>query len=37
MLPAHFPLSRLFLSPLGEAEPCRKKVACITLRRLDRD
>jgi SAM-dependent methyltransferase len=33
MLPAHFPLNRLFLSQLGQDEPCRKKVACLTLRR----
>jgi SAM-dependent methyltransferase len=33
MLPAHFPLSRLFLSRLSEDEPCRKKVACLTLRK----
>lgn len=33
MLPLHFPLSRLFLRELAEAEPSRKKVACLTLRR----
>jgi SAM-dependent methyltransferase len=33
ILPAHFPLSRVFLSRLGEDEPCRKKVACLTLRK----
>ncbi len=33
MLPSHFVLNRLFLSPLAEAEPSRKKVACVTLRK----
>ena len=33
MLPAHFALNRLFLSPLGETERSRKKVACLTLRK----
>ena len=33
MLPAHFVLNRLFLSPLTETECARKKVACITLRK----
>jgi SAM-dependent methyltransferase len=33
LLPAHFPLSRLFLRPLREREPSRKKVACLTLRK----
>lgn len=33
MLPLHFPLSRWFLRELTEAEPSRKKVACITLRK----
>jgi SAM-dependent methyltransferase len=33
MLPAHFALNRLFLSPLEETEPSRKKVACVTLRK----
>jgi SAM-dependent methyltransferase len=33
LLPAHFPLNRLFLSRLGEDEACRKKVACLTLRK----
>jgi SAM-dependent methyltransferase len=33
VLPAHLPLSRMFLSPLDENEPSRKKVACLTLRR----
>jgi cyclopropane fatty-acyl-phospholipid synthase-like methyltransferase len=33
VLPAHLPLSRMFLSPLEENEPSRKKVACLTLRR----
>jgi SAM-dependent methyltransferase len=36
LLPAHFPLSRAFVSRLGEDEPCRKKVACLTLRKRDR-
>ena len=33
MLPAHYALNRLFLSPLGETERSRKKVACLTLRK----
>jgi SAM-dependent methyltransferase len=33
MLPAHFVLNRLFLSPLAETEGSRKKVACVTLRK----
>ncbi len=33
MLPMHFPLALLFLTRLGEREPSRKKVACLTLRR----
>jgi SAM-dependent methyltransferase len=33
MLPAHLPLSRVFLRPLQETERAHKKVACITLRR----
>lgn len=33
MLPLHFPLALLFLEPLGEREPSRKKVACLTLRK----
>ena len=33
LLPAHFALNRLFLSPLEETERSRKKVACITLRK----
>lgn len=33
MLPFHFPLSRLFLRELAEADPSRKKVACLTLRK----
>lgn len=33
MLPLHFPLALLFLTRLGEQEPSRKKVACLTLRR----
>ena len=32
MLPAHFALNHLFLRPLAEEEPSRKKVACVTLR-----
>jgi SAM-dependent methyltransferase len=36
MLPAHFVLNRLFLCPLGETEPSRKKVACLTLRKRSR-
>src|SRR5262249_53770957 len=36
MLPAHFPLSRPFLSRRREDERCRKKVACLTLRKVDR-
>jgi SAM-dependent methyltransferase len=35
LLPAHFFLSRAFVSRLGEDEPCRKKVACLTLRKRD--
>ena len=34
LLPAHFPLSRIFLRQLGEDEPSHKKVACLTLRRI---
>jgi SAM-dependent methyltransferase len=34
MLPAHFALNRLFLRPLAEEEASRKKVACVTLRKL---
>ncbi|MBI4638158.1 MAG: class I SAM-dependent methyltransferase [Candidatus Rokubacteria bacterium] len=33
MLPLHFPLALLCLARLGEREPSRKKVACLTLRR----
>jgi len=33
LYPAHLPLARLFLRPLTEAEPSRKKVACFTLRK----
>jgi SAM-dependent methyltransferase len=33
MFPAHFPLSRIFLQPLAEMDPSRKKVACLTLRK----
>jgi SAM-dependent methyltransferase len=36
LYPAHFALSRLFLRPLGEDEPSRKKVACVTLRKPER-
>ena len=35
MLPAHFVLNRLFLSPLAETECSRKKVACVTLRKRE--
>jgi SAM-dependent methyltransferase len=31
--PAHVILARLFLRPLAETEPSRKKVACLTLRK----
>jgi SAM-dependent methyltransferase len=34
--PAHFPLSRLFLTPIGEDEPSCKKVACLTLQKVGR-
>lgn len=33
LYPAHLVLARLFLRPLGESEPSRKKVACLTLRK----
>jgi SAM-dependent methyltransferase len=33
LCPAHLVLARLFLRPLGESEPSRKKVACLTLRK----
>jgi len=33
MLPLHFPFALWFLSRLGEGEPSRKKVACLTLRK----
>ncbi len=33
MLPLHFPLALLSLTRLGEREPSRKKVACLTLRK----
>src|SRR5262249_44175821 len=36
LLPAHFLLSRLFLRPLREREPSRKRVACLTLRKKAR-
>lgn len=33
LYPAHILLARLFLRPLAETEPSRKKVACLTLRK----
>ena len=33
LYPAHMVLARLFLRPLSEAEPSRKKVACFTLQK----
>jgi hypothetical protein len=33
MLPLHFPLNRIFLSPMRVDEPSRKKVACLTLQK----
>jgi SAM-dependent methyltransferase len=33
LYPAHIVLARLFLRPLAEKEPSRKKVACLTLRK----
>jgi SAM-dependent methyltransferase len=36
LLPAHFPLSRIFLSKLTAEEPSRKKVACVTLQKPSR-
>jgi len=33
LLPLHFPFALWFLSRLGEREPSRKKVACLTLRK----
>jgi SAM-dependent methyltransferase len=33
LYPAHVVLARLFLRPLSEAEPSRKKVACFTLQK----
>jgi glycosyltransferase involved in cell wall biosynthesis/SAM-dependent methyltransferase len=33
LLPLHFPLSRIFLRPLAEDQPSRKKVAALTLRK----
>jgi SAM-dependent methyltransferase len=33
LLPLHFPFAVWFLSRLGEREPSRKKVACVTLRK----
>jgi SAM-dependent methyltransferase len=33
LCPSHLVLARLFLRPLGESEPSRKKVACLTLRK----
>ncbi len=35
LYPAHLLLARLFLSPLAETEPSRKKVACLTLRKAE--
>lgn len=35
LYPAHILLARLFLSPLAETEPARKKVACFTLRKAE--
>jgi len=35
LYPLHLPLARLFLSPLAETEPSRKKVACLTLRKAE--
>jgi SAM-dependent methyltransferase len=35
LYPAHLLLAGLFLRPLGEAEPSRKKVACFTLRKAE--
>jgi SAM-dependent methyltransferase len=35
LYPAHLLLARLFLSPLAETEPSRKKVACLTLRKVE--
>lgn len=35
LYPAHFLFARLFLSPLAETEPSRKKVACLTLRKAE--
>ncbi len=33
LFPAHFPLSRMFLRPLTEDQPSKKKVAALTLRK----
>jgi SAM-dependent methyltransferase len=35
LYPAHLLLARLFLRPLAETEPSRKKVACFTLRKAE--
>lgn len=35
LYPAHVLLARLFLRPLDESEPSRKKVACFTLRKSE--
>jgi SAM-dependent methyltransferase len=35
LYPAHVGLARLFLRPLEETEPSRKKVACFTLRKVE--
>jgi SAM-dependent methyltransferase len=35
LYPAHIVLARLFLHPLAENEPSRKKVACLTLRKAE--
>jgi len=33
LYPGHVVLARLFLRPLSETEPSRKKVACFTLQK----
>ena len=35
LYPAHLLFARLFLSPLAETEPSRKKVACLTLQKAE--
>lgn len=35
LYPAHVLLARLFLRPLGETQPSKKKVACFTLRKAE--